>query len=48
VRDFLPSMREAYQDPNYLKHLEAIGNEFAIYMKKQDPGAYDAFLKRIK
>lgn len=48
VRDFLPSMREAYQDPNYLKHLEAIGNEFAIYMKKQDPAAYEAFLKRIK
>jgi hypothetical protein len=48
VRDFLPSMREAYKDPNYLKHLEAIGNEFAIYMKKQDPGAYEAFLKRIK
>jgi hypothetical protein len=48
VRDFLPSMREAYHDPNYLKHLEAIGTEFAHYMKKQDAGAYDAFLKRIK
>lgn len=48
VRNFLPSMREAYQDPNYLKHLEAIGNEFAVYMKKQDPAAYEAFLKRIK
>jgi hypothetical protein len=48
VRDFLPSMREAYKDPNYLKHLEAIGDEFAIYMKKQDPAAYEAFLKRIK
>jgi hypothetical protein len=48
VRDFLPSMREAYKDPNYLKHLESVGNEFAIYMKKQDPAAYDAFLKRIK
>ena len=48
VRDYLPSLREAYQDPNYLKHLETIGNEFATYFKQQDRGAYDAFLKRIK
>ena len=36
VRDYLPSMREAYKDPNYLKHLETIGNEFAAYFKNQD------------
>ena len=48
VRGILPSWREAYKDPNYLKHLETIGNDFAIYMKKQDAGAYDAFVKRIK
>jgi hypothetical protein len=48
VRDYLPSQREAYQDPRYLGHLETVGNEFAAWFKKQDPGAYDAFLKRIK
>ena len=48
VRDYLPSMREAYKDPNYLTHLETIGNEFAAYFKKQDNDAYEAFLKRIK
>ncbi len=48
VRDYLPSMREAYQDPRYLQHLEAIGNEFAAHFKKQDAVAYAAFLKRIK
>ncbi len=48
VRDYLPSMREAYKDPNYLQHLEKIGNEFATQFKKQDKAAYDAFLKRIK
>lgn len=48
IRDVLPAWRDAYKDPNYLKHLETIGNEFAVYMKKQDAGAYDAFLKRIK
>jgi hypothetical protein len=48
VRDVLPSWREAYKDPNFLRHLEAVGNEFAVYMKKQDPAAYEAFLKRVK
>ncbi len=48
VRDYLPSMREAYKDPSYLKHLETIGDEFAELFKKQDPVAYEAFLKRIK
>lgn len=48
VRDFLPSMRDAYKDPGYLRHLETIGDEFAATFKAQDPGAYDAFLKRIK
>ena len=48
VREYLPSMREAYQDPNYLRHLEEIGHEFAAYFKNQDPAAYEAFLKRVK
>jgi hypothetical protein len=48
VREYLPSMREAYQDASYLKHLEIIGNEFAAQFKKQDPTAYQAFLKRVK
>lgn len=48
VRDYLPSMREAYKDPGYLQHLETIGNEFAAYFKKHDQTAYEAFLKRVK
>ncbi len=48
VRDYLPTQREFYKDPLYLQHLETIGNEFAAYFKKQDPAAYEAFLKRIK
>jgi hypothetical protein len=48
VRDFLPSMREVYQDPNYLKNLETVGTEFAAYMKSHGEPAYEAFLKRIK
>ena len=48
VRDYLPSMREAYKDPSYLQHLETISNEFAAYFKKHDQAAYEAFLKRVK
>jgi hypothetical protein len=48
VRDYLPSMRDAYKDPSYLRHLEIVGNEFAAYFKAQDPVAYEAFLKRVK
>jgi hypothetical protein len=48
VREYLPSMREAYKDPNYLKHLETIGKEYAAYFKSQDQTAYEAFVKRIK
>ncbi|MCC7243339.1 MAG: hypothetical protein IT180_15540 [Acidobacteria bacterium] len=48
VRDFLPSMRESYQDPLYLKNLETIGTEFAAFMSSHGPGAYEAFQKRVK
>ena len=48
IREPLPSMREAYRDPNYLKHLETVGLQFAEYYRGQSKEAYDAFLKRIK
>ncbi len=48
VRDLVPSMRESYKDPNYLKNLETVGTEFAAYMKGQSAPAYEAFLKRIR
>jgi hypothetical protein len=48
VRDLVPSMREVYKDPSYLKNLETVGTEFATYLKGQGEGAYEAFLKRIK
>jgi hypothetical protein len=48
LRDVLPSIREAYKDPNYLRHLETVGTDYAAYFKKQDKDAYEAFLKRIK
>ena len=48
VRDLVPSMRETYKDPHYLKNLETVGTEFATYLKGQSAPAYEAFLKRIK
>ena len=48
LRDVLPSIREAYKDPNYMRHLETVGADFAAYFRKQDKDAYEAFLKRIK
>jgi hypothetical protein len=48
MREPLPSMREAYHDPNYLKHLGTVGLQFAEYFKGQNAEAYEAFLKRIK
>lgn len=47
VRALVPSMRDAYQDAHYLRHLEAVGNEFAAWWKKDSPGAYEAFVKRV-
>jgi len=47
VRGFLPSMREAYKDPSYLKNLETVGAEFAEYMKGGGAETYEAFLKRV-
>ena len=48
VREPLPSIRETYKDPNYLKHLETVGMQFADYFQTQSKDAYEAFLKRIK
>jgi len=48
VKDFLPSVREVYKDPLYLKNLESVGTEFAAYMQGHGPEAYEAFLRRVK
>jgi hypothetical protein len=48
VRDVLPAIREKYEDPNLWMHLEQVGSEYAAWYSRQSPGAYPAFLKRIK
>ena len=47
LRQLLPSLRAAYKDPNCMRNLETVGQEFADYMKAADPDAYEAFVARI-
>jgi len=47
LRQLLPALRAAYKDPNYMRNLETVGQEFADYMKAADPDAYEAFVARI-
>jgi hypothetical protein len=47
LRVLLPSVRDAYKDPHYLKNLETVGTEFAAYMKSASEESYEAFVKRI-
>lgn len=47
LRQLLPALRGAYKDPNYMRNLETVGQEFSDYMKAADPDAYEAFVVRI-
>lgn len=47
LRQLLPALRRAYKDPNYMRNLETVGQEFSDYMKAADPDAYEAFVARI-
>ncbi len=47
LRQLLPALRGAYKDPNYMRNLETVGQEFSDYMKAADPDAYEAFVARI-
>ncbi len=48
VRDVLPEIRNAYKDPNFWRHLEAVGTDYAKYFAAQSGEGYEAFVKRIK
>ena len=48
VRAFLPSLREAYKDPNHLKNLEEAAIAYIGWWNHTAPGAYDAFSKRVR
>jgi hypothetical protein len=48
VRDVVPQLREAYNNPLQFKNLELAAGVFVQWWTKQAPGAYDTFSKRIR
>ena len=48
VRDVVPQLREANNNPQQFKNLEQAAVAFVQWWNKQAPGAYDAFSKRIR
>jgi hypothetical protein len=47
IRPFIAPMREAYQNPLYLKNLETVAESGVEWMKKNAPGSYEAFVARV-
>src|SRR5258706_15765266 len=48
VRDVLPEIRAANQNPNEYRNLELAARAFIERWKAQVPGAYEAFSKRVR
>ena len=43
-----PSFASSTTDPHYYGNLEAAAKEYIDYLERRTPGAYEAFLKRVK
>ena len=48
IRDLLPSVRQAFQNPYYLKNLETVAGDFIQWMEKRAPGSYAGFQARVR
>lgn len=48
VRDIVPAIRETYKNPRELKNLETAATAYILWWNAQTPGAYDAFMKRVR
>ncbi|MBI3951678.1 MAG: hypothetical protein HY314_14610 [Acidobacteria bacterium] len=48
VRDLVPQVREASQDPTVLKNLETVANSFINWLNSQSPKAYPAWSARVR
>ena len=48
LRDIVPQLRETYNNPTQYRNLEQTADAFVQWWKKQAPGAYEAFSKRIR
>jgi hypothetical protein len=48
LHEVLPELREQHKDQHYYGNLEAAAREYIDYIERRTPGAYEAFLKRVK
>ena len=48
LHEVLPELREQHKDRHYYGNLEAAAREYIDYIERHTPGAYEAFLKRVK
>ena len=47
VRPFLAEYRQAMGNPKAMGNLENVGLRYAAYWEKENPGAFEAFSKRV-
>lgn len=48
VQPFLAEWRVSIKDPNFLEHLEQVGNAFAAYYRNRSAEAYETFVARVR
>ena len=48
VRDVVPELRKAFNNPIELKHLELVSEAYIQWWSRHAPGAYEAFSKRVR
>ena len=48
IRDLLPHIREMYANPIEFRNLESAAKVYIKWWKKQAPGAYEAFSRRVR
>ena len=48
LRGIVPQLRDTYNNPMQYRNLEQAAEAFIQWWKKQAPGAYEAFSKRIR
>jgi hypothetical protein len=47
IRPIVPELRKFNKDPQYLGNLEEVAGEFAAWVGKRGPEAYEAFVQRV-
>jgi hypothetical protein len=47
LKPLIPELRTMMKNPGIYRNLEAVGAEYAAYLKRQGPEAYEAFLAMI-